>query len=148
MNISELRRKVIQNSAECARLHGQIHSTFKEREETDDKRYAWIQACAEFHARFDQLSFPGGYSTAAERIARGDAEAIEAAIIFLELRPYFLHSGYMFKELIQRCKRAELTPDQAGRFSDVLKAVGRWKAAKREQREAFRLTQRFDSTGG
>lgn len=91
METSELRRKMILDSAECARLHAQIHSTFKEREESDEKRYRWTQACAEFHAQSDQLSFPGGYSTAAERIARADAEAIEAAIIFLEVRPYFFH---------------------------------------------------------
>lgn len=54
----------------------------------------------------------------------------------------------MFKELIQRCKRAQLTPDQAGRFAVVLEAVGRWKAAKREKVEASRLKQRVDSTGG
>ncbi len=135
MNTSELRRKMIEDSAECARLHGQIRSTFKEREETDEKRYAWTQACAEFHARFDQLSFPGGYSTAADRISRGDAEAIEAALIFLELRPYFFHSGFMFKELIQRCKRRSLLRIRQGvsRLCWTRLAGGRRRSARKER---------------
>lgn len=131
MNSSELRLKILHDSAECARLHTRVHDTFKHRTVNDEKRQEWFSACAEFHARYDLLSFPGGYSTAWERIAQGDVEAIEAAVLFLEIRPYFFRSGYMFKDLLRKCKRAALSQDQAARLAVVSEKLGKWKAEKR-----------------
>ena len=86
-----------------------------------------------FHASV-ALAFPGGYRGALARIGSGDPEAMEAAICFLELRPYFFRSGYMFKALVSQLKRADLADLQRARFNAVLVAYQTW----REQRRAAR----------
>ena len=69
------------------RLHSRIHETVKYRTKSPEKRREWEQACAEFHARYEGLAFPGGYRNALERISRSDPEAMEAAICFLGNAP-------------------------------------------------------------
>ena len=131
MDTVQLQALITTNAAEVARLHNRIHETFKHRDKTPDQKKRWELACAEFHARFDALAFPGGYSTARERIAAGDLEAIEAAVCFVELRPYFFRSGYMFKELLPKLKKANLSTDQTERLDRVLSAYAKW----REERQ-------------
>ena len=67
------------------RLHSRIHETVKYRTKSPEKRREWEQACAEFHARYEGLAFPGGYRNALERISRSDPEAMEAAICALAI---------------------------------------------------------------
>ena len=91
-----------QNEAELQRLHSRIHETVKHRGESAEKKLEWQQACEEFHARYDSLAFPGGCAGAYERILAGDPATIDAALAFLEVRPFFFRSGYMWKEILQK----------------------------------------------
>lgn len=118
MDSERLRQRIRENAAEIVRLHSRIHETFVHRSKSAEKRHEWEQACAEFHARFDKLAFPGGYQGggALIRVMYGDPEAMEAAICFLEIRPYFFRSGYMFKDILRKCRRAPLSADQAERL--------------------------------
>jgi hypothetical protein len=110
---------VIKASAHRIReLHEHVHETLRARH-TPAGRKAWEAACAEFRAQYDSPAFPGGYEAGLRRIQDGDAEAIEAALVFLELRPYFFRSQYMRKKLHRLLKHAALTSDQAKRFEDV-----------------------------
>jgi hypothetical protein len=68
MDSDRLKQKILENAAEIARLHKRIHETFAVRLKSPDKRRDWEQACAEFHARYNGLAFPGGYGGALERI--------------------------------------------------------------------------------
>jgi len=130
MNSSEIKNSILENAIEAARLNGVIHETFKHRDEGPEKREEWRLACEEFHARYDMLSFPGGYTGSLERIAAGDAHSIEAAICFVELRPYFFRSGYMYDSLIRKLKRAAFSRSQAARFAAVLERRAAWKNRK------------------
>lgn len=91
MNSERTKERIRENAAEIGRLRSRIHETYAHRAKSPEKRREWQQACAEFHARYDGLAFPGGYQGggALNRISRGDQEAMEAAICFLEIRPYF-----------------------------------------------------------
>jgi len=55
---------------------------------------------------------------------------IEEAICFLEVRPYFIRSGYMFKDILRKCKRAQLSPAQAARLEVVKEKQDEWKRLK------------------
>ena len=92
----------------------------------------WKEACEEFHARYDGLAFPGGYQRggALYRIAYGDADTMEAAICFLEIRPYFFRSGYMFKDILRKCRRAPLSSAQASRLKTIEKRLMEWRERK------------------
>ena len=80
----------------------------------------WESACREFHDRYDLLAFPGGYEGALERIVAGEPEAMDAAICFLEVRPYFFRSGYMYKDILRKIKRAPLSKRQADRVAAII----------------------------
>lgn len=108
------------NAAEIVRLHERVNETFRLRTQDRESEELWKCACAELNARFDGLAFPGGYATAGARILAGEADAVEAALCFLELRPYFFRSGYIFKTLLRKMKRAPISPAQADRLRAVL----------------------------
>ena len=54
---------------------------------------------------------------------------MEAGICFLELRPYFFRSGYMFKDILRKCKQAPLSKSQAARLATVVEKFAAWRAA-------------------
>jgi hypothetical protein len=130
MDSNRMKERILENAEEIARLHSRVHETVRHRTKSPEKRREWEQACAEFHARYEGLAFPGGYRNALERISRGDSEAMEAAICFLELRPYFFRSGYMFKAILPRCRQAPLTPEQAARLKRIEQKLTEWRKRK------------------
>ena len=76
------------------------------------------------------LAFPGGEKNARDRIAAGDPEAIEFAICFLELRPYFFRSGYMFNAILRYANRAPLSAKQRARLTVVQDRRDEWRRRK------------------
>jgi hypothetical protein len=129
MNADQIKETITSNAAEIVRLHQRIHGSYGIRSEGAEQRKQWEQASAEFHARYDLLAFPGGYTGALERISSGNIYALEAGICFLELRPYFFRSGYMFKDILRKCKHAPLSEPQAARLATVIQKREDWQAA-------------------
>jgi hypothetical protein len=112
--------EMLRNAEKINQLHARIHETVKHRDKNEHKRKEWQRACADFHAQYDSLAFPGGSRAADERLLEGDPKTMEAAICFLECRPYFLHSGYMWRSFLRKAKRAPLLPDQRARLEQVV----------------------------
>jgi hypothetical protein len=127
---------MLKNAAEIKTLHDRIHQTLRHRYKSPEQTERWETACKAFQARYDKLAFPGCYSTAKVRIALGDADAIEAALCFVELRPSFFRSGYMFKSFLPMLKRAMLTPTQRERLATVTLAYSSWRAQKLVKHES------------
>jgi hypothetical protein len=130
LTYSQIQAQIALNAAEIVRLHKQIHETVLLRDKNKHTRQTWQNACAEFYRRYDGLAFPGGYGAAMEKFRSGDNSVIEPALCFLELRPYFFRSGYMFQVLLRRVKRAPLTDGQKTRLAGVLERREAWKARK------------------
>ena len=130
MDSERIKEVIRKNAAEIVRLHSRIHETVRHRQESLKKRIEWEQACAEFHKRYSNLAFPGGYQGALERIVSGDPNSIEAAICFLECRPYFFRSGYMFKDILRRCRRAPLSSRQTVRLKTIEVKLAVWRQRK------------------
>jgi hypothetical protein len=118
------------NATELRRLHARVHETFRKRDQSPEARGAWKRAAADFRARYDQLAFPGGYTGALDRIVAGDRQTIETALRFVECRPFFFRSGYMFKDLLRKLKRAPLDPGSATRLASVLKAYADYRGSR------------------
>jgi hypothetical protein len=111
-----------ENARRIADLHARIHETLKRRDTSAEARAEWAGACEEFHRLYDSLAFPGGYESGMERIRAGDQGAIEDALAFVEIRPYFFRSQFMCKKLTRLLKHASLAPAQEERFQKVLDA--------------------------
>jgi hypothetical protein len=124
----KLRAQMIENASEINRIYRRIHETFKRRDESDELRQEWSQACNEAHLRYSELCLPGGwYPDLYDRIKAGDPDAIEVALCFLEVRPYFFRSGYHWKTILQKCKRAPMSGEQAERFKTLFENYNEWK---------------------
>ena len=131
MSSEEIKQQLAVNAQEITRLHARIHETVRFRSHSPEQKSEWERACEEFHSRYDQLAFPGGYDTAFDRILARDEEAIETALCFLESRPYFFRSGYMWKEISRKLKHADLTNQQSARFETTMDKYNDWRATKR-----------------
>ena len=131
MDPDDTRGLIERNASEISRLHARIHGTVKLRGRGSAENQQWEQACAEFHARYDELAFPGGYTGALERITAGGPNAMEAAICFLEVRPYFFRSGYMFKDILRKARLAPLSDSQADRLAVVEQNLEAWRARQK-----------------
>lgn len=130
-NTQRVRDVIERNAAEIRRLHGAVHETFKTRSLSPAHEERWKLACAMFHGNYDRLAMPGGYDAVLRGLEAGDPSAVETVLCFLELRPYFFRSGYMFKALLRKVNRAQLDEDQRLRLADVLRRQQAWKGIKR-----------------
>jgi hypothetical protein len=130
MNSERLKQVILENGAEITRLRTRIDETLGRRSSSPQGRDEWKTACAQFHERYSELAFPGGYDGAAARILAGNPTAMEAAVCFLECRPYFFRSGYMYKELLRKAKQAPLSPEQSERLQVVIQRVAEWRTGK------------------
>ena len=131
MRSADLKTTIQGNAAEIVRLHERVHETAQLRSRDAESLADWKRACEEFHSRYNGLCFPGGYQGAGDRILAADADTLEAALCFFELRPYFFRSGYMYGALMRKIKRATLTPRQAERLRVVHERDAGWRAKKR-----------------
>jgi len=122
------------NALEIRRLHQRIHDTSRTRDRGPNAREAWQSACAEFHRQYDRLAFPGGYAGALDRILSSNLQTIDAALCFVQCRPYFYRSGYMFKDLLRKLKRAPMDAGRAKRLQAVLKAYADYRNQRRLHR--------------
>jgi hypothetical protein len=116
-------------------LSGNRKETYAQRSKSSEKMQEWKQACAEFHSRYAGLAFPGGYQgNVFDRILSGDPQAMETAVCFLEVRPYFFRSGYMFKDILRKCRRAPLTAEQAARLKVIEEKLEQWRQRKQSKK--------------
>ncbi len=122
----------IQNNAqEIARLHQQMHAAIDRRSDGPKEQAQWQAVCREFHEAYQSLAFPGGPRDARHRLRAGDQNAIEYALAFLEVRPYFFRSGYMYKEYMRVLRNCPLTADQRSRHDILLAAYQQYRAQRR-----------------
>jgi hypothetical protein len=127
----KLREQMIENAAEINRLHRRIHETFSGQSQGTDPREEWTRACREFHDRYPQLCVPGGWDSGfMDRLKAGEFHTVEATLCFLEVRPYFFRSGYMWQDLLRKCKRVPMNEEQASRFIALLERYSEWKTKR------------------
>jgi hypothetical protein len=127
MKVSKLNRIIRANAEEIVRMHERVRKSYKQRDQDIQGMKAWVNASTEFKMRYDALAFPGGYNGALERISMGDPNTLEAALSFLEVRPYFFRSGYMFRDILRKIKRARLSKVQTERLQVVIQRQAEWR---------------------
>jgi len=115
-----LRAVMIENAAEINRLSKRVHEGVKRRDVDEASRQEWLNACEDFQKRYVELWMLGVPRVDFyDRLLSGDAETIEIALCFLEVRPYFIWSGYDWKDILRKCNRVPMSREQAERLTDV-----------------------------
>ena len=112
-------------------LHERINQTFRRRGEGKKEYEAWSRACEEWRSHSSPLDvfWSDGFI---KKLRKGDREAVEASILFLEVDPFYHRSGYLKEKLI-RCLRAEiLTERDKVRLRSVV-----WNVARGANRREF-----------
>ena len=108
------------NSATIRELYARIGETYANRDLSPPDREAWSRACAEFHTRYELLSYPGGTERREALMARDSAE-LETAISFLEEDPFHFRSGYMKEAIWNKLKSSQLAAKQLRRLEAAAK---------------------------
>ncbi|AFY72240.1 hypothetical protein Syn7502_00066 [Synechococcus sp. PCC 7502] len=108
--------QIISNTAKIVSLHDRIHETWKYRDRSEKEWKIWEQACKEFHCQYNDLAFLGGINGVRSRLRSGDQEAITYALSFLEIRPYFFRSGYIYKDLVRVLRNCPLSSTQKEQY--------------------------------
>ena len=123
--------QIMLNAERINQLEARIDETLKFRDKNEHKRREWLKACSDFHNQYDSLAFPGGFNGAFKRLSEGEQVTMEAAICFLECRPYFFRSGYMFKDILRKAKKAPLSSEQRARLDYITEAYRLYRANKK-----------------
>ena len=133
-NREKLRAQMIENAAEINRLRHLNDDSVWNGQEPPDIGRSRSEVCNEFQTRVPQLCVPGGWDVDfLDRLKAGDYSTVEAALCFLEVRPYFFRSGYLWKDLLRKCKRVPMSDEQSSRLQALLKRYEEWKAERDEK---------------
>ncbi|WP_240502877.1 hypothetical protein [Stenotrophomonas sp. TD3] len=125
-----MERLIRANADEINRLQQAIRDTASARWRGPEERERHAAACAEFHQHYERLAFPGGYANALKRLAEHDPDTLDVALTFLEVRPYFFRSGYMWKTLLKRVQRVPMGTKQHARLQKILDAYAAYRATR------------------
>ncbi len=117
------------NADEINRLRQVIRDTAGTRWRGPEQMQRHAAACAEYSQRYEQLAFPGGYANALKQLAEQDPDTVDVVLTFLEVRPYFFRSGYMWKTLLKRVQRVPMGAKQQARMQKILDAYAAYRAA-------------------
>lgn len=96
------------------------------------------RTCQEFHDHYDALAFPGGLRSGLQSIEAGDLQAIETAILYLELRPFHVRAQFNREAFTKLIKRQTLPKGLQERFDATREQLRLW-------REAARARHRMES---
>lgn len=131
MNREEMVAQIEHSARVLVPLHKRVHTTLRKRGQSESARMEWAQAASEFSRQHKDLCFIGGWLTARDRIRSGDQIALEYALAFLEVRPYFFRSGYMFVALIKCLNSVPMTVAQRRRYDAVKASYVKYKRSKK-----------------
>ncbi len=126
-------------SNEC---HARLNEAFESyrAKPSDAARQKWKDAATAFH-NCENTAFYLWPTEARHQMRRGEREAVEDALIFLEVDPWFFRSGYLKERVTRHLKSARLSEDDAQRLRDVVFAVACGRN-RREFRDYCRLALR------
>ena len=114
------------------RHHARIHATCALRERSREDWQAWSKAAEAWHAQLypTDVLWTDEFRAALKASSR---DAIEQAILYLEVDPWYFRSGYLKDRLIRGLKRANLKEKDRDRLRNVI-----WNVVMGRNRTEFR----------
>lgn len=126
-----MERLIRANADEINRLRQAIREAAGARWRGPEEMQRHAAACAEYNQRYEQLAFPGGYANALRQLVEHDPNTLDVVLTFLEVRPYFFRSGYMWKTLLKRAQRVPMGTKQHARLQKILDDYAAYRAGPR-----------------
>lgn len=126
------RTVILETERKLNQLHRRVHETHSLRHQGNTGFRDWEMACREWHSYqspLDELWL----DAFRQRVRAGEAEALNEAILFLEVDPWFFRSGYLKEKLLQSLKSAPLRERECVRLRNVV-----WNVAIGRNRREFR----------
>lgn len=111
--------------------HKRIHAAVACRHQGKKGYQAWQEATSAWHAQ----RYPTDYLWSDEfmvKLRGSEPDAVEDAIVFLEVDPWYFRSGYLKERLIRGLKAATLTNREVLRLQNVI-----WNVAAGKNRREF-----------
>jgi len=112
--------------------HERIHATVSKRDESASAWKAWEDAARAWHAVRHPTERLWGDKFLSD-LRASERSAIEDAILFLEVDPWYFRSGYLKERLIRGLKAAKLSEQDRRRLWNVV-----WNVASGKNRREFR----------
>jgi len=126
------RESISETERTVNRLHHQVHTTFANRDKSEKERKAWEEATSVWHSSDCPTDKLWREQFRAD-LRASVPYAIEEAILFLEVDPWYFRSGYLKQRLIRGLKAATLKNRDRIRLWNVC-----WNAAAGKNRQEFR----------
>ena len=126
-----MKQLIDQNAERLRQLKSAVDEAARHRSAGVSARLAWEAACEEYHRRYDELAFPGGLQKGLQLIEAGDSLAVETALLYLELRPFFFGAQYQRIAFTKRLKRLSLAQSFRTRLEAVVIRLHEWRIARR-----------------
>ena len=120
------------NASKIVALYQRINDTLPDRDKSVKHRQRWSDACSEFHEQYNELAFLGGVDTARDRLRSGDVSAIDYALDFLEIRPYFFRSGYMYNDFMRVLRNCPLSESHFRRYNAIRERYLKYRANRNQ----------------
>jgi hypothetical protein len=105
-------------SAKLDSLNKRINETMRTRDCGSEERERWSRACAEFHANYAELFYPGG-DASLDALKRHESGAIQLAIDFLDADPHHFRSGYTKEEVWRRIRNTPIIVTDKSRLEEI-----------------------------
>jgi hypothetical protein len=131
MGSERIKQLMLDNAAVLRQLHRRVREAADARSGGPVEVKAWVEAARDYHDRYNDLAMPGGYDSVLQGLETSDSGAIDLALCFVELRPYFFRSGYMYTLLMRRLKKCVMNEEQAMRHARVVERAAAWRRRKR-----------------
>ncbi len=130
LQITNTHITILKNTREINKLRENIKKTLAERHKNKAKKTLWHNACFEFQEKYNALVFDyqdyQGEKYFYELLIAGDEYVMEYAVCFIEVRPYFFQSGYIYQKLLRKLKHAPLNESQQQRYLTIKAKYKQW----------------------
>jgi len=115
-----------ENARRLRELRARFESACRLRHNSEAAAKEHSRALHELNENYDALAFPGGLRSGLRRIEAGDLHAVETAIRYLEIRPFYYRAQYNRIAFARRLRRLTLPPRLAARFRAAMDTLRAW----------------------
>lgn len=139
IKISDIHKLILQNTKEINYLRNERseQSDFLRENNIKLSQAQLKESYLAYAEKYDRLVFEYeryvGEDGLYESLRNHDKYTIEYALCFIEIRPYFYRSGYMYQRLMRKLNAVPMTEKQRERYLAVKESYANFKASRKKR---------------